>query len=494
MIWDQHNQVGGAGSVLIAAGAGVSWSRGSGANVTVSPTAPSGAINGDLWWDSEDGDLNVYYEDADSSAWVSANANADQEDGVWTLDAIGIHTLSNVGIGTTMASVALAVGGNAIFGGALGGTGIVTATEFHGTFVGNGLAIAGVGGTWASNSAGIHTTKNVGIGSTLPNAILDVRGNSSFTGITTFRDDVTFKGANHDILWDKSKSALILKDNTQINFGTDEDGDIYHDNAQMIINNATGALKVRSNEVVLGSPTNEKYFTGVANGEAKLYWNDVQKFQTTGAGVSVYGGTTTTGLSTFASVELDSTLIDIHGQVGAARSVLTATGAGVSWGRGGSGVKIDEDPPSDNYDADLWWESDTGEMHIWYDDGNSAAWVSVSQGPAGVQGAQGAQGAQGHQGHQGAVGAQGAQGRQGATGAQGVQGAQGRQGAQGVAGPQGAQGHQGVQGASGLAGSQGHQGHQGIQGAQGVQGATGATGAQGVQAVSDTHLTLPTKA
>ena len=199
------------------------------------------------------------------------------------------------------------------------------------------------------------------------------------------------------------------------------------------------------------------------------------------SGVSVYGGATTTGLSTFASIELDSTLVDIHGQVGAARSVLTATGAGVSWGRGGSGVKIDEDPPVGNYDADLWWESDTGEMHIWYDDGSSAAWVSVSQGPAGVQGAQGAQGATGAQGHQGQVGAQGHQGVQGAVGSQGVQGSQGRQGAQGVAGPQGAQGHQGVQGASGLAGSQGHQGVQGAQGAQGHQGVQGATGAQGVQ-------------
>ena len=227
MIWDQHNQVGGAGSVLIAAGAGVSWSRSLGANVTVSPTAPSGAVNGDLWWDSEDGDLNVYYEDVDSSAWVSANANADQEDGVWTLDAIGIHTLSNVGIGTTMASVALAVGGNAIFGGALGGTGIVTATEFHGTFIGNATGTTG-GGRWALNSAGIHTTKNVGIGSTLPNALLDVRGNSSFTGLTTFRDDVTFKGANYDILWDQATTKIKWNDNAQATFGDANDLQIYH--------------------------------------------------------------------------------------------------------------------------------------------------------------------------------------------------------------------------------------------------------------------------
>ena len=220
MIWDQHNQVGGAGSILMATGAGVSWTRSAGANVTVSPTAPSGAVNGDLWWDSEDGDLNVYYEDVDSSAWVSANANADQEDGVWTLDAIGIHTLSNVGIGTTMASVALAVGGNAIFGGALGGTGIVTATEFHGNFIGNGIGMQGIGGTWASNTAGIHTTKNVGIGSTLPNALLDVRGNSSFTGITTFRDDVVFTGTTPvtgltSVRWNASDKELVFYDNAK---------------------------------------------------------------------------------------------------------------------------------------------------------------------------------------------------------------------------------------------------------------------------------------
>ena len=227
-VWDIHNQVGAAGSVLIATGAGVSWSRSSSARVTISDVAPTGAAEGDLWWDSEDGDLNVYYTDVDSSAWVSANANADQEDGLWTLDAIGIHTVSNVGIGTTMASVALAVGGNAIFGGALGGTGIVTATEFHGTFIGDVSGATGVGGTWASNSAGIHTTKNVGIGSTLPNALLDVRGNSSFTGLTTFRDDVTFKGANYDILWDQTTSKIKWNDNAQATFGDANELQIYH--------------------------------------------------------------------------------------------------------------------------------------------------------------------------------------------------------------------------------------------------------------------------
>ena len=396
-VWDQHNIVGAAGSILISTGTGISWTSSVSANVTISPNAPTDAVQGDLWWDSEEGDLNVFYVDFDSGQWVSANANADQEDGRWVLDAIGIHTLSNVGIATTEAGVALAVGGNAIFG----GTGIVTATEFHGTFIGPGGEIGvGAGGTWAVSDnnfwpeiTGIHTSKNVGIGSTLPGVKLDVHGDVNITGITTF------------------------------------------------------------------------------------------------------GG----------AVDLDNTVVDIHGLVGTARSVLTSTGAGVSWGKGGSGVTISESPPVGAYHGDLWWESDTGELVMYYSDGSSDQWITVSQGPIGFQGVQGApgtgaQGVQGAQGHQGAIGHQGhqsnvagVQGHQGdrghqghqsnVAGAQGVPGVQGAQGRQGAQGAQGYQGHQGIQGAQGFQGAIGHQGHQSnVAGAQGVQGATGG-GPQGVPGV-----------
>ena len=46
---------------------------GSGANVTTSDTAPSSPSDGDLWWDSQNGRLLVYYEDANSSQWVDAS-------------------------------------------------------------------------------------------------------------------------------------------------------------------------------------------------------------------------------------------------------------------------------------------------------------------------------------------------------------------------------------------------------------------------------------
>ena len=43
--------------------------------LTTSGTAPIAPNAGDLWWNTEDGNLYVYYTDADSSQWVSATLN-----------------------------------------------------------------------------------------------------------------------------------------------------------------------------------------------------------------------------------------------------------------------------------------------------------------------------------------------------------------------------------------------------------------------------------
>ena len=37
-------------------------------------TCTSGARHGDLWWDSDEGELNVYYQDINSAQWVIANS------------------------------------------------------------------------------------------------------------------------------------------------------------------------------------------------------------------------------------------------------------------------------------------------------------------------------------------------------------------------------------------------------------------------------------
>ena len=44
-------------------------------SVSSSPTAPTNPNDNDLWWDSSDGRLKIYYNDGDSSQWVDSFPN-----------------------------------------------------------------------------------------------------------------------------------------------------------------------------------------------------------------------------------------------------------------------------------------------------------------------------------------------------------------------------------------------------------------------------------
>ena len=67
-----------ANQVLISDGSGnTSWSTlsgggGGGASVTVNDNAPGAPSSGDLWWNSNAGQLKIYYNDGSSSQWVDA--------------------------------------------------------------------------------------------------------------------------------------------------------------------------------------------------------------------------------------------------------------------------------------------------------------------------------------------------------------------------------------------------------------------------------------
>ena len=91
------------------------------------------------------------------------------------------------------------------------------------------------------------------------------------------------------------------------------------------------------------------------------------------------------------------TIFDEGIQVGLANSItkLNFVGSGVTANASGSistitvstsaRVAIGENPPSGPQPGDLWWESDTAKLKVYYDDGNTAQWVDAS--PAGGGGA-----------------------------------------------------------------------------------------------------------
>ena len=133
--------------------------------------------------------------------------------GFWGSNVTGIHTLSNVGIGTTTATSALTVSGDANVSGVITATGgfnlgissagsvitsgPITTLNFVGTgntFAVNGTTVdisiqggggggTGAGGTWSTYNAGIATSKSVGVNTTnLDDSNLTGVGNS-FQGL-----------------------------------------------------------------------------------------------------------------------------------------------------------------------------------------------------------------------------------------------------------------------------------------------------------------------
>lgn len=52
-------------------------------------------------------------------------------------------------------------------------------------------------------------------------------------------------------------------------------------------------------------------------------------------------------------------------------------GGGGGGGSGSALVPTDDNPPTAPGDGQLWWRSNNGNLYIWYDDGNSKQWVQI---------------------------------------------------------------------------------------------------------------------
>ena len=151
-------------------------------------------------------------------------------------------------------------------------------------------------------------------------------------------------------------------------------------------------------------------------------------------------------------------------------------------------VTVGDSPPIGvgvTNNGELWWESDTGDLYVYYDDGNSSQWVMANAGGRGLTGDKGEAGDKGQKGDTGLTGGVGDKGEKGAPSTvAGPDGDKGQKGEIGV-GDKGQKGEDGVKGESG---DKGQKGEIGV-GTKGDKGDGSAGGAQ--VTISDTAPTSP---
>ena len=121
------------------------------------------------------------------------------------------------------------------------------------------------------------------------------------SGIATFRDVVQFHGVNAGVtsaFWDKSANQFNFIDNTKLTFGTGgTEFQVYHDGSTSIIKSGEGNLNLQTvnGEVLLSNSAGEVGVSYKHNDRVLLRYDNADRFQTTGYGVSVYGGSTGIG-------------------------------------------------------------------------------------------------------------------------------------------------------------------------------------------------------
>ena len=376
--------------ISIAGGGG----GGGGANVSISQNPPGSPSSGDLWWDSDIGELYIYYADGDSNQWVETAGGSETV------------TISDAAPPSPNA-------GDLWWESDTGTLKIYYSDGDSNQWVdANAGILQSIVNYWESDNVGIHTIASVGIGSTTAQAgyKLVVGGDALVTGILTVgQSTLTLDGSNNTV---QVGTALTLGHTQGIQFHTQN---LHSEGFEVNNVNASGIVTATDGLDGIGIHS---------------------------AGLAIHSGIITSlnfiGVGNTFSVNGGTVDISIAG--------------------GGASVAVSTEAPTNPDEGDLWWDSDTGKMAVYYDDPNSSQWVSVSNaGPTGAQGD---------------TGSTGAQGAAGATGAQGATGS----GAQGAAGAQGAVGSGGATGAQGAAGSGGATGAQGDTGATGAQGAIGPAG------------------
>ena len=202
-------------------------------------------------------------------------------------------------------------------------------------------------------------------------------GNPAFNTSTFFTGTGTNagNGGKPYFLWDAANNQLVGSDNIEIVLGFNGDQKIKTDGTNVLYNNFANVLHTIENageREAWNSKVSGVFVPSFKinhNAAVELYHANGQiRLATSSTGVTVTGALTAGGLTY-------PTTNGTNGQV------LTSDGAGnVAWGAGGGGgasVTISDTPPAASA-GDLWWESDSGRLKIYYEDVDSSQWVDVA--------------------------------------------------------------------------------------------------------------------
>ena len=156
--------------------------------------------------------------------------------------------------------------------------------------------------------------------------------------------DFTLTGANYNVLWDKSDSALEFADNAQALFGTGADLRIYHNGTHSFIQDAgTGNLEISSSKVAINNAANNANMgTFTDGGAVALYHNGSKKFETTSSGVAVTGQLTIPDGSPTGNRIAIGDSQDLALYHNSSNSFLVDRGTGPLYIRGNNAVRIEK--------------------------------------------------------------------------------------------------------------------------------------------------------
>ena len=118
----------------------------------------------------------------------------------------------------------------------------------------------------------------------------------------TFTGDVTFTGANYNVVWDKSDDCLEFADNAKAKFGDSGDLSIYHDGSHSYISDqGQGGITILNDSwmYIRNAAGTEIKAIFKTNDSVNLYYDNTERFKTTNTGSKVFGD-----LETTADIEL----------------------------------------------------------------------------------------------------------------------------------------------------------------------------------------------